>query len=99
MRTAASKLLFSHWTSGSTCQSIVLRIMIRRAPEIPVDTVTSTVPLILGQPVWPAIPRSGDDLRVPHAVIGDLILRFSWLHGSASLTSLQKALKLPFDVL
>jgi hypothetical protein len=61
--------------------------------------VTSTVPLILGRPAWPAVPTSGDDLRVPRAVINDLILRSLWLHGSASLTSLQKALKLPFEVL
>jgi hypothetical protein len=61
--------------------------------------MTSTVPLILDQPDWPAVPSSTDDLRVPHAVINDLILRSLWLHGSASLTSLQKALKLPFDVL
>jgi hypothetical protein len=61
--------------------------------------MTSTVPLILDHPAWPAVPSSTDDLRVPHAVINDLILRSLWLHGSASLTSLQKALKLPFDVL
>jgi hypothetical protein len=53
----------------------------------------------MGQPAWPAVPSSGDDLRVPHAVINDLILRSLWHHGSASLTSLQKALKLPFEVL
>ena len=61
--------------------------------------MTSTVPRIMGQPAWPAVPSSGDDLRLPHAVINDLILRSLWHHGSASLTSLQKALKLPFEVL
>jgi hypothetical protein len=67
--------------------------------EIPFNIVTSTVPLLLGQAAWPAVPTSVDDLHVPPAVIDDLILRFLWLHGSATLTSLQKALKLPFAVL
>lgn len=67
--------------------------------EIRANPVTSTVPLISGQPAWPAVPSSRDDLRVPHAVINDLMLRFLWLHGSASLASLQKALKLPFELL
>ena len=44
-------------------------------------------------------PKLRDELRVPHVVINDLILRSLWLHGSASLTSLQKTLKLPFEVL
>jgi hypothetical protein len=61
--------------------------------------VTSTVPLLLGQPAWPAVPASADDLHVPPAVLDDLILRSLWLHGSATLTSLQKDLKLPFAVL
>ncbi len=48
---------------------------------------------------WPAVPRSVDDLHLPLAVINDLILRSLWLHGSVSLTSLQRTLKLPFQVL
>jgi hypothetical protein len=60
--------------------------------------VTSTVPRLLGQPSWPAVPRSSDDLHVPRAVINDLILRSLWSHSSATLTSLQSALKLPFEV-
>ena len=61
--------------------------------------MTSTVPLILGQPAWPAAPNSVDDLHIPHTVIHDLILRSLWAQGSATLTSLQKELKLPFAVL
>ena len=40
-----------------------------------------------------------DDLQLPVAVVNDLVLRFLYLHGSASVTSLQKVLKLPFAVL
>ena len=60
---------------------------------------TSAVPRILGLPVWPVVPNSIDDLDVPHDVINDLILRSLWLHGTATFTSLRKALKLPFHVL
>jgi predicted ATPase with chaperone activity len=52
----------------------------------------------MGLPVWPAIPDSLDDLGLPYAVINDLILRALWLHGAATVSSLQKALKLPFHV-
>jgi len=61
--------------------------------------MTSTIPLLLDQPDWPAVPTSRDELGVPDAVIIDLILRSLWLNGSSSLTSLQKTLKLPFEVL
>src|SRR4051794_10273881 len=60
--------------------------------------MTSTVPLILDHPAWPAVPKPGDDLRVPRAAINDLILRSLWSHGTSTLTSLQKELKLPFEV-
>jgi hypothetical protein len=66
--------------------------------EIPANIVTSTIPHILGQAAWPAVPNSGADLRVPRALINDLILRSLWFHGSVTLTSLQKTLKLPFEV-
>jgi len=42
--------------------------------EIPANIVSSTVPLLLGQPAWPAVPTSADDLHLPPAVINDLIL-------------------------
>ena len=61
--------------------------------------MTSTIPRIHGQPVWPAVPVAVDDLQVPHTVINDLILRSLWVRGSTTLVSLQKALKLPFAVL
>jgi predicted ATPase with chaperone activity len=60
--------------------------------------VTSAVPRLLGQPAWPAVPRSLEDLQVPHSVIGDIILRALWQQGVASVTSLQKTLKLSFQI-
>jgi predicted ATPase with chaperone activity len=47
----------------------------------------------------PVIPDKLDDLGVPRSIIADLILRYVWLHGSASLAALNKALKLSFPVL
>ena len=59
----------------------------------------TTGPQILGQRDWPAVPNTVSDLGVPHAVISDLFLRALWLHGSATLSLLQRTLKLPFAVL
>ena len=58
----------------------------------------STIPHILSQPEWPSVPTSSADLHVPRAVIEDLVLRSVWTYGSATLTGLQKSLKLPFHV-
>src|SRR5215510_12040719 len=48
---------------------------------------------------WPAIPDRIEDLGIPRSVVNDLVLRYLWLHGSASLESLNKILKLSFPVL
>jgi predicted ATPase with chaperone activity len=45
------------------------------------------------------IPDRIEDLDIPRALIGDLILRYLWLHGSATLTALNDTLKLSFPVL
>ena len=50
-------------------------------------------------PVRPIIPDKVDDLGIPRAIVSDLILRYLWLHGSATLADLQKTLKLSFPVL
>src|ERR1043166_7370965 len=47
----------------------------------------------------PTIPESVDDLDIPRALAGDLILRYLWLHGSATLALLNASLKLSFPVL
>jgi len=61
--------------------------------------VNSTIPSLLGKAEWPSVPVSLADLQVPHSVINDLILRSVWVQGSATLTLLQRRLKLPFAVL
>ena len=33
----------------------------------------------------PAIPDRLEDLDIPRSLVGDLILRYLWLHGSATL--------------
>ena len=49
--------------------------------------------------VRPLIPDRIEDLGIPRALVSDLILRYLWLHGTASLTALNRALKLSFPVL
>ncbi len=47
----------------------------------------------------PLIPDRVEDLGIPRAIASDLILRYLWLHGSATLTALHKVLKLSFPIL
>src|SRR4051794_20833277 len=47
----------------------------------------------------PIIPDRLEDLDIPRSLVGDLILRYLWLHGSGTLTSLNETLKLSFPVL
>ena len=46
-----------------------------------------------------SIPDRIEDLGIPRSLVGDLILRYLWLHGSATLTALHETLKLSFPVL
>jgi hypothetical protein len=48
---------------------------------------------------WPMIPDRVEDLDIPRSLVADLVLRYLWLHGSATLSALQKSLKLSFPVL
>jgi predicted ATPase with chaperone activity len=45
------------------------------------------------------MPDRLEDLGIPRSLVCDLILRYLWLHGSATLTILNEALKLSFPVL
>ena len=47
----------------------------------------------------PVIPDRVEDVGIPRSLVGDLILRYLWLHGSATLASLNETLKLSFPVL
>ncbi len=47
----------------------------------------------------PIIPDKIEDLQIPRAMVGDLILRYLWMHGSATLQALHQTLKLSFPVL
>jgi hypothetical protein len=47
----------------------------------------------------PPIPDRLDDLGLPRAMVGDLVLRYLWLHGTGTLEALHESLKLSFPVL
>ncbi|HLH20799.1 MAG TPA: hypothetical protein VKX45_26475 [Bryobacteraceae bacterium] len=47
----------------------------------------------------PITPDTIEDLQIPRAMVGDLILRYLWMHGSATLQALHQTLKLSFPVL
>src|ERR1700687_1959908 len=47
----------------------------------------------------PVLPDKIEDLGIPRAIVSDLFLRYLWLHGSATLAALNKALKLSYPVL
>jgi predicted ATPase with chaperone activity len=47
----------------------------------------------------PAIPDRMEDLDIPRSLVADLILRYLWLHGSATLSALNETLRLSFPVL
>jgi predicted ATPase with chaperone activity len=48
---------------------------------------------------WPMIPDRVEELGIPRSLVADLVLRYLWLHGSATLAALQATLKLSFPVL
>ena len=60
-----------------------------QSPPAPTEKSTS----------YPAVPDTLDDLGIPRALVGDLFLRYLWLHGSGTLAALNKTLKLSFPVL
>jgi len=47
----------------------------------------------------PRIPDRVVDLGIPPSLVNDLMLRYMWLHGSASLTAMNQTLKLSFPLL
>ena len=47
----------------------------------------------------PIVPDRIEDLGISRSVVSDLILRYLWLHGSGTLSSLHQTLKLSFPVL
>ena len=50
-------------------------------------------------PPRPIIPDRVEDLGISRSLVSDLILRYLWLHGSATLTALHDSLKLSFPLL
>lgn len=79
----------AYWKGGAGAAIVV--------PRSPVPVETLTAPVV--PECRPAIPDSLEDLDIPRALVGDLILRYLWLHGSATLAALNQTLKLSFPVL
>ena len=72
------------------------------------QTSNATIPQTPAPPPVPAAPKLSmrptmpdkiEDLGISRAVVSDLILRYLWLHGSGTLSSLHQTLKLAFPVL
>ena len=66
---------------------------------MPLATATAPKNLDEQVPFRPILPDKIEDLGIPRAIVSDLILRYLWLHGSATLDDLQRTLKLSFPVL
>src|ERR1700722_18917743 len=66
------------------------------------STFTTALPQAALAPVpatRPAVPDRIEDLGIQPSIVTDLILRYLWLHGSATLASLHTTLKLSFPIL
>ena len=59
-------------------------------------TATQEAPALLARPT---IPDTLEDLGIRRSLVNDLMLRYLWQHGSATLTSLHQTLKLSFPIL
>src|SRR6516225_9427642 len=62
-------------------------------------TAPQVAPTIIRQDCWPLVADRIEDLGIPRSVVADLVLRYLWLHGSATLGRLNETLKLSFPVL
>jgi len=62
-------------------------------------TQTDPAPEALHRDFYPVIPDRIELLGIQRSMVSDLVLRYLWLHGSATLASLHESLKLSFPVL
>ena len=62
-------------------------------------TVNSVVTEPIAAETRPRMPDRIDDLGIRPALVNDLVLRYLWLHGSATLSALNQTLKLSFLLL
>ena len=63
------------------------------------STAAATLTPPLATTNRPTIPERIDDLGIPRSLVSDLILRYLWLHGSASLGALNQSLRLSYPLL
>src|SRR5581483_4103229 len=62
-------------------------------------TAPTPIPPTVRPTARPIMPDKVEDLGISRAVVSDLILRYLWLRGSGTLSSLHQTLKLSFPVL
>ena len=66
----------------------------------PTDAMLVAERLALRPPAaLPAVPDRVEELGIAASTVNDLVLRYVWLHGGATLAGLHAALKLSFPVL
>ena len=65
----------------------------------PTPTPAPVPPVVVQPNARPIMPDKVEDLGISRAVVGDLILRYLWLRGSGTLSSLHQTLKLSFPLL
>jgi len=63
------------------------------------STVNAVLTETMHPETRPRIPDRIDDLGIRPALVNDLVLRYLWLHGSATLSALNQTLKLSFLLL
>ena len=63
------------------------------------SSALAAVPPPSPAPERPRIPDRLEDLGIPRSLVSDLVLRYLWIHGSATLGSLNEALSEIIDAL
>ena len=63
------------------------------------SSAAATLPPPAAAGCRPTTPERIEDLGIPRGLVSDLILRYLWLHGSATLAALNQSLRLSFPLL
>jgi hypothetical protein len=63
------------------------------------SSAAATLPPPAAAGFRPTTPERIEDLGIPRGLISDLILRYLWLHGAATLGALNQSLRLSYPLL
>src|SRR5581483_10257301 len=86
-----------HQRTGGTSSNHTMQTA--NVTTTPTPTPAPVPPVVVQPSARPIMPDKVEDLGISRAVVGDLILRYLWLHGSGTLSSLHQTLKLSFPLL